>query len=304
MRNGLISFLVCRMRGIIVAGIILMCILLPCYYSADASCDQIEDSFSLKLTDSNGNDLSDPLFGGDVVVFFDTYDTGYGTIFKLKAMLSIRTIPANLVINASGGLFKLAVSASGMGSFLDETGMRITINNGEDTYNADLRKNNNFSAEFRNGGNIAALDPNVNYSVSVCLIDSYESTVPPESVKDIKITFQAIASDGFHQVMFISQDEAVESYMAFDNYVIEEVPSVSRSGYSFKGWYTLDGKEITNGYVISPNDGDIIAYAEWEKNENSILPIALGIGGGSALLLGLVVLVALKRKHGGEGDTV
>ena len=285
--------------------VIVVCLAFPSLvFCNDSDGTTIEESFGLTLTDADGNDLSDPLFGGDVKIFFDTHDTPNGTIYKLKAMLSIKTVPANIIISASGGLFKLAVSASGVGSFLEETGMRITINNGDDTYNADLKKNNNFSAEFRNGGNIAALDPNVNYAVSVTLIDSYESTVPPESVKDIRITFQAIASDGFHQVMFISQDETVESYMAFDNYVIEEVPSVSRSGYSFKGWYTLDGKEITNGYVISPNDGDIIAYAEWEKNENSILPIALGIGGGSALLLGLVVLVALKRKHGGEGDTV
>ena len=273
-------------------------------YTCDTHAQEVSDSFSLKLTDSDGNDLSDPLFGGDVTFFFDTYDTKYGTIYKLNAMISIRTIPANLIINASGGLFRLAVSAKGMDSFIGQTGMRITITNEDNTFNADLIEGDNYSTEFKNGANIAALDPNTNYAVSICLIDGYESTVPPESVTDIKITFQAIASDGFHQVMFISQDDVVESYMAFDNYVIEEVPSVSRSGYSFKGWYTLDGKEITNGYVISPNDGDIIAYAEWEKNENSILPIALGIGGGSALLLGLVVLVALKRKHGGEGDTV
>ena len=292
--------IVLRMSALVITAVLIVTPLFTC----DSHAEEISDSFSLKLTDSDGNDLSDPLFGGDVTFFFDTYDIKHVTIYKLNAMISIRTVPANLIIHASGGLFRLAVSAKGMDSFIGQTGMRITITNEDNTFNADLTGENKYSTEFKNGENIAALDPNTNYAVSICLIDGYESTVPPESVTDVKITFQAIASDGFHQVMFISQDDVVESYMAFDNYVIEEVPSISRSGYSFKGWYTLDGKEINNGYVISPNDGDIIAYAEWEKNENSILPIALGIGGGSALLLGLVVLVALKRKHGGEGDTV
>ena len=265
-----------------------------------SSAEQISDSFSIKLTDVNGNDLSDPLFGGEVTVYFDTYDTTNGIIYKLKAMLSIKTIPANLVINASGGLFKLAVSAQGMGSFLTETGMRITITNDDKTYSADLRSTNSYSDEFRHDGNLAALDPNTNYSVSVSLIDGYESPVPPESVSNIKITFQAIASDGFHQVMFISQDETVESYMAFDNYVIEKVPEVSRSGYSFQGWFTPDGRQITDGYVISPNEGDIIAYAEWEKDESNNTLIYVGIGGGSALLAGALLLLLLKKKRDSE----
>ena len=267
-------------------------------FSSCSNAEQIEEVFSITLTDSEGNDLSDPLFGGDVVIYFDTYHTPDGTVYKLKAMLSVKTVPANVLITASGGLFKLAVSAKGLGSFLEETGMRVTITDGENTYNADMRKSNNYSADFRNGANIASLDPNVNYAVSISLIDGYESTVPPESLTDIRITFQAIAADGFHQVMFISQDETVESYMAFDDYVIEEVPSVSRSGYTFKGWFTPEGKEITDGYVISPTEGDVIAYAEWEKNESSNIALYIGIGGGSAALLGLVALVLLKKRNG------
>ena len=285
------------MRKAIAIGAIALVLLLP-FYSTTSDAEQIEEVFSIKLTDSEGNDLNDPLFGGEVVIYFDTYHTPNGTIYRLKAMMSIRTVPANIVINASGGLFKLAVSATGLGSFLDDTGMRISITDGENIYDADMRVSNNYSADFRNGANIASLDPNVNYAVSISLIDGYESAVPPESLTDIRITFQAIAADGFHQVMFISQDETVESYMAFDNYVIEEVPSVSRSGYTFKGWFTPEGKEITDGYVISPTEGDIIAYAEWEKNESSNIALYIGIGGGSAALLGLVALVLLKKRNG------
>lgn len=288
------------MRAVIAVGIVLAVLLLP-LSSETTNGERIEDSFSVKLTDADGNDLSDPLFGSSVIVYFDTYDSQYGTIYKLKAMLSIKTIPANLVINASGGLFRLAVSVSGIESFLAETGMRITISNEDGTYEADLLSSNNYSNEFKNGANIAALDPNVNYSISVNLIDGYESAVPPESVSNIKITFQAIASDGFHQVMFISEDETVESYMAFDNYVIEKTPSVSRSGYTFKGWFTPDGREITDGYVISPNEGDIIAFAEWEKNDSNTI-IYLAIGGGAGLLAVGLLLFLLKRRNSGDAE--
>lgn len=271
--------------------------MIPSGYS---QAEEISEPYTLKLTDSDGNDLSDPLFGGKVTFYFDTYDTPYGKIYKLKAMLSIRTMPANLVIHASGGLFKLSVSATGLKSFFDETGMRVSISDGADTYTADMRKSNGFSDDFRNGSNIATLEPDVQYSVSFSLIDGYESAVSPDSVSGITITFQAIAGDGFHQVMFISQNETVESYMAFDNYVIEEVPSVSRSGYTFNGWYTADGREVSDGFTIAQNDGDIIAFAEWEKDDSNNGIIYASIGGGVGLIGLLLLLVLLKRKSSEE----
>ena len=252
------------------------------------------EPFSLKLTDSEGNDLSDPLFG-DVTIFFDTINTHNLTIFKLKAMLAIKTIPAYLKVTSTGGLFKMTVSAEGAGSFLDDTGMRITITDSTNTFTADLTKNGGYLAEFKNGANVAALDPNVNYSVSANLINEYNSQVTPESVNNIKFTFQAIASEGFHQVIFMSQDDVVESYVAFDNYVINEVPSVSRSGYTFKGWFTPDGKEVTAGQVITSDDGDIIAIAKWEENENNII-VYIGVGGGVSAAAVLLLLLLKRRK--------
>ena len=280
---------------------ILMVTFIP-FHTVDISdAESIEEPFTLRLTDSEGNDLSDPLFGGEVTVFFDTIDIGGGTyIYKLKAMLAIKTVPANLLVVASGGLFKLSVNASGMGSFLDSTGMRISITDGDSVFSADLKKDNGYSSDFRNGLNIATLDPNKNYSVSICLIDGYESDIPPESVKNITFTFQAMASEGFHQVMFISEDETIESYMAFDNYVIEKVPSVSRSGYTFEGWFTPDGRQITDGYVISPDEGDVIAFAKWEKSGNNTPIILGGVGGGVGALALLLLLFAFKRKKDSE----
>jgi len=281
--------------------VIVVCLSFLVPITEDVYAEQLADSFSLNLTDNEGNDLTDPLFGGDVTVYFDTHNNQYGTVYKLKAMISIRVIPANIIIKATGGQFKLGVTASGMDSFLAETGMRISITGDDGTYTADLKSVNNYSDQFKNAESSVKLNPNVNYAVTINLIDGYESTVPPESVSNIKITFQATAADGSHQVVFISQDETVESYVAMDNQVIEKTPSVSRSGYTFKGWFTPDGREITDGYVISPNEGDIIAYAEWEKNDSGSNIVPIAIGGGSAAPVGLFLLLfLLKRKHENE----
>lgn len=285
------------MKAVTIFPILLL--LLPVAISdySDSSNAESNELFSLTLLDSNGNDLSDPLFG-DVTVFFDTLNINNYTVFKLKAMLAIKTIPAHLMISSSGGLFKATVKIEGINSFLNDTGIRISLSNSTDTFVADVIKDNTF-VEFKNGSNIATLDPNTNYAVSVNLINGYDSSTAPESINNIKITFQAIASEGFHQVVFISQDKTIESFMAFDNYVINEVPSVSRHGYSFLGWFTPDGKEITDGYVISPNDGDIIAIAEWEKEEGSNIILYVGVAGGICAAF-LLLLLLLKRRKDDE----
>ena len=263
---------------------------------------EISEGFSLKLTDADGNDLSDPLFGGEVTIFFDTIGTSSGTIYKLKAMLKIKTVPANLLIVAPAGTFKLSASVTGIESFLEDTGMRITITTGEKDYNADLLKENRYSSDFKDGTITGAFDPNINYAISVNLIDGYESTLPPEAINNIKITFQATVAGGLHQVAFISEDEVVESYVAFDGDVISDLPSISRKGYSLQGWFTPDGREITEGYVISPDEGDIVAIASWEeKSSNTAIYVA--IGGGSVLLIAaLLLLVLLKRRNEGEAQ--
>ena len=280
-------------------GILIVLVITSIIPSTFTSAESQEEAFSLKLTDANGNDLRDPLFG-DVTIYFDTYDTPEGTIYKLKAMLSIKTIPANIRITSTGGLFKLSVSATGAGSFLEETGMRFTVIGGDDSLSADLRKENQYSDEFKNGANSVIIQPNLDYAVSANLIDEYESVVVPESVNNIKITFQAEATDGFHEVAFISEGQIIESYLVFDNGIIDHVPQVSRNGYSFKGWFTPDGREITAGYVISPNEGDIIAVAEWEYIGNNNMIYIAGVGGGAAAAA-LLLLLLLKKRKGDSG---
>ena len=194
----------------------------------------------------------------------------------------------------------LSAKVNGMDSYLKEIGMKITVTDGEKCFVAHMM-DDNVSINFAGDGNDSVLDPNKDYSVAIEPINnSYETDVPPEKVKELTMTFQAIAADGCHQVMFISQGETIESYIAFDNEVIEKVPEVSRSGYSFQGWFTPDGRQITDGYVISPNEGDIIAYAEWEKNESNNTIIYVGIGGGAAAIAAVLLLLLAKKKHSGE----
>lgn len=274
------------------------------HYRINSNPQDFGDQFSLLLTDENGNDLSDPIFG-KVIVYFDSFDSQYGTIYKLKAMISIQKIPGYVTIKSDiDGLFKLSTSAVNMDSFLTETGMRITITSDDDIYHADLRSSNNYSADYKaDTDTIASLEPNVKYHVSVSLLDEYESSVAPENVENITITFQATIADGFHQVAFISEGSTIESYMAPDGYVIEHVPEISRSGYSFKGWFTPDRKEVTDGYTISSNEGDIFAYAEWEPNSEDF-PIAIAIVGGiiTALVVASIIILALKKKKNGATE--
>jgi len=264
--------------------------------SSTSEAAAVGDTFSISLTDSEGNDLSDPLFG-DVKISFNTFDSKYGTVYKINAMLEVGSVPANVLITAPAGLFTLSVKAEGLGSFVAKTGMRLTVSSGEDSFTADITKDNNFSTDFRNGGNIAALEPNIPYSLSVHLLDAYESNVPPSGVSNIRITFQAMASEGYHQVIFVDGDNVIESFLAFDGYVIEKVPIPHRAGYTFKEWVSAgDGKVISDGYVISPSDGDIYAVAVWEKNDNGNI-IILAIGGGSVAACALLLLFLLKRRR-------
>lgn len=290
------------MRTIVIVLALTIALMASSVYTSQSSDGEfLGDTFTLELTDSDGNDLSDPLFG-KVTIYFDTFSTSSGVIYKLKAMLSINTVPANVLISSSGGLFQFEVAATGAGSFLEETGLSFTITDGEDIYVADLKKSNNYHDVFKDSGTVATLEPNIYYSISANLIDGYESTVTPESVKDITITFQATASQGFHEVVFVSEGEVIESYIVFDNYVIQDVPSVSRSGYTFNGWFTPDGRQITDGFIVTPDEGDILAVAEWEKDDNNNTLLYIAGGGGIAAALALLLLLALKRRKQTEAS--
>ena len=229
---------------------------------------------------------------GNVTFYFDTFTDSHGTVYKMKAMQTIELVPSKLTINSETGLFEINVKIDGLKDYLASSGLRFTLKSTDETFHADLRSSNDFTCTFKDDfNNIARFSPNVGYVLGASTLDNVDTPISPETITNITITFRANVADGFHQVTFMSQTtsnerEVIESYTVPDNYVIEEVPTVTRSGYAFKGWFTLDKQEIVPGFVVTPEMTDIIAYAEWEENPAS------NPGGGDQFPYLIIILIA------------
>lgn len=271
------------------------------------------DSFSIELKDEDNNSLEDPLFG-NVIFYFDTYTDTHGTMYKMKAMQTIELVPSKLMITSEGGLFEVYVDIVGLKDYLASSGLRFTLSSTEETFHADLRSSNNYACAFKDeSNNIARFSPNVGYVLGASTLDNVDTPIAPQTITNIAITFRANVTDGFHQVTFISQTstndrEIIESYTVPDNYKIEEVPTVTRSGYNFKGWFTLDKEKIEPGFVVTSEMTDIIAYAEWDE-----IPASESGGGGdqfpyliiaiiAGCIIGTLLIVFLFRKRRGIKD--
>ena len=59
------------MTTVVMAAMVISSAILCSAFSDTSNAETTEGPFSLRLTDSEGNDLSDPLFGGKVTIFFD-----------------------------------------------------------------------------------------------------------------------------------------------------------------------------------------------------------------------------------------
>ena len=271
------------------------------------------DSFSIRLTDTDDNDLSDPLFG-NVIFYFDTHTDALGTIYKMKAMQTIELVPSKVIITSEMGLFEVSVDIDGLEGYLASSGLRFTLSSADETFHADLKSSNDFACTFKDeSNNVARFSPNTGYVLGASTLDNVDTPIAPETITNITITFRANVTDGFHQVTFISQTstndrEIIESYTVPDNYKIEEVPTVTRSGYIFKGWFTLDKEKIEPGFVVTSEMTDIIAYAEWDE-----IPASDSGGGGdqfpyliiaiiAGCIIGTLLIVFLFRKRRGIKD--
>lgn len=257
-----------------------------------------DDKFSFKvtLTDEDNKEIETSL--ENITITFDTVTTCDYVKYYMRVSTQITIPPTNLVVKSDSGTFNSFVTITGLKSYLAESGIRMTISNGDQQYSADLTNDNHFTSYFNNSDAYAVLECNKPYSISMTTLGTIETTVPPEDIAGISFTFTVHMAKGNHQVMFISQDEVVDAYKAMDGYVIDKLPSVSRAGYDFKGWFLPDGREVTEGFVITENDADIIATAEWEQKEG--LPIAIIVTGSiiGLLVIGGAVFFVIKKRRG------
>ena len=276
---------------------IIMIIAMMSSFSPSSYALSTEDlQFEVILQDGSGSKIDNEYL--ETTVSFDTVTDCTTIRYYLRTATIITIPPTNILIESDSGTFNSFVTITGLKSYLAESGIRMTISNGDQQYSADLTNDNKFTSYFNNSDAYAVLECNKPYSISMTTLGSIETTVPPEDINDISFTFTVHMAKGNHQVMFISQDEVVDAYKAMDGYVIDKLPSVSRAGYDFKGWFLPDGREVTEGFVITENDADIIATAEWEQKEG--LPIAIIVTGSiiGLLVIGGAVFFVIKKRRG------
>ncbi len=238
------------------------------------SASQDDPMFYIDLVDDDGNVITGKLTDGSPLSF-DTDSDHNGTRYRLKSSVVIDTIPVNLRITAQSGKYNINVAAADMSSFLSESGLRISIGGG---HIAELDRHNGYRSDVMAAGRAAVFEPNTMYPISISTLHGVDTMIEPDTAGGVTFTFAATVSDGYHHVMFISRDKVVDVRILRDGDIID-LPSVRGSIIrEVGGWYTSDGREITNGHVLTEEDGDIIATAEWIISKSTIAVIIIGTG--------------------------
>ena len=245
--------------------------------------------FTINLVDDEGKDAPNVLQPSYTC---DTDTTISGTVFYLKAHRAISVSSVNLLIGSDSGEFNSYVTMVGLSSYLAESGIRVELSYNEQTYHADLKSDNQFKEVYfvDQDGSPAVLEPNIKYPITVRPLNDISSTVPPESVENVIMEFTAHMKKGFHQIVFISEEEIVSSYKLLDGQAILPLPVIERDGYTLDGWFTQDGKQIVEGYVVTADDQDIISYAKWTPN-GSDDPGKMGAGFSWWWLIILIITI-------------
>lgn len=220
--------------------------------------------FTVDLVDDEGKDAP---YVFQPSYTCNTVTTISGTVFYLQAHRAISISSVNLLIESDTGEFNSYVTIEGLSSYLAESGIRVELSYDEQLFHADLTSTNNYKSYFIDQyESRAVLEPNIKYPITVRPLNDVSSTVVPETVSDVVMEFTVHMKDGFHQIVFISDGEIVSSYKLLDGQAILPLPVIERDGYTLDGWFTQDGKQIVEGYVVTSEDQDIISYAKWTPN--------------------------------------
>ncbi len=237
--------------------------------------DVSAETVSIGLVDASGNELgASPIFNTDLC--YDTDVSAQGTVFILSGGSPINTMEdVSLKITAPSGTFGLDViihpseEANSTYGTLATTGIRMNLTNGNDAYHADLTASetaeNNFKSVLKDAEeNTAILQPGVNYHVSLCTIDTYQSTVAPTAASGLTVDFGLFIGGSGHLVKFVSDGLTVEERILYDNDVIGQLPSVSNDGYDFNGWFDSQNRPVTSSTPVSTLT-DYTITASWSE---------------------------------------
>ena len=287
-----------RLKGIIVLLTVLVFFTPALAGCSDADSDDIS-YFDVKIVNNDGTE-AEGILGHSYTV--DTVTDITGTTFILRANISLQAKPANLLIESPEGTFNCYVTVTGLSSYLEEAGIRVQLTDGEKTYNSDNSKATQFVSTYFTDENDsrAVLKPNVMYPLSIMTLDDVEHEAPPEKIEKVVVEFTAHLKEGMHQIAFFSEGEMVDAYKLADGQAIRPLPPApERSGYDFGGWFTKDGRAITEGYVVTEDDGDIIGYAKWTATPvssdsfNWLILVIIG-----AVVVSMIIAFLLVKRRG------
>lgn len=237
------------------------------------SASQDDGTFHIDLVDDDGNVITGKLTDGSPLSF-DTDSDHNGTRYRLRSSAVIDTVPVNLMITAQSGRYNINVTATGMSSFILDSGLRISLGGGH----AELDSSNDYRSGVMTAGRDTVFEPNTMYPITMSTVHGVETTIEPDTAESVTFTFSATVSEGYHHITFISDDVVVGTRILKDGDSID-LPSVKgKIIREVGGWYTSDGTEITDGHILTEEDGDIIAIAEWIISKTVIAAIIVGTG--------------------------
>ena len=257
-----------------------------------------DGNFSIDILDGNKKKIETII--DDAAIYYDTETCASKTIFRMKSTCTIDTIPSYIYISSNSGLFNVEVSTDGLNSYLKESGLEMTLKSETETFVNHIDPLTNTPDFFMFNDDKAELSPNTMYRISISTWrEATPSEIVPEDMDNVTITFTASIAKGFHQVTFFNDGEALLSYKVRDGEAITQFPTnLTHANGTFKGWFTPEGVQIYDGYIVTPEDQDIIANATWEESNNTLLYIILGL-----IVTGIAAsafIVFMKKKKGND----
>ncbi len=100
----------------------------------------------------------------------------------------------------------------------------------------------------------------------------YEDTL----VKDLpSYTITAKWKEAKHTIIFVSEGETVEKRDLYPSQALGKLPTVTRTGYEFLGWFDSDGTQVSSTTLVSELPSDTIT-AQWKEGKHTIKFISDG----------------------------
>ena len=232
----------------------LLTVLVP-MASADAETTLVD------VVDSQGKSVEGSTALIDRIVY-ETYTVNGQTTFFLEKGTEISVPDRYLRIGSDSGTFSVSVSCSAIGGSLKESGLVIRLTSGDDLFEADLNKSNDFSSMFRSGDSAATLKGGQLYRISIMNAEDIPSKAAVEQTGAFSIYFSAQMLTGY-VVEFYNGDNLVHSTVVSPGGTIPELPALEDYGdYTFIGWYDSSERQFTPWTEVN---SDLTLHAKWYK---------------------------------------